>query len=164
MLYQYIRSVWPRDGVCIGPDAATPREGTGVPVGDIISFDDKVAPAREKKAAVRRKEKALAVRRVFQCTGCAHKCEKCGTPVEPPGAGEREGAGHPLLPYKFCEACQDEYLDYLERLQGRGDPECYWRNDEWRDAWRKWIDYQGSVDRYTKSKEFQRLLQEFKPS
>jgi hypothetical protein len=52
--------------------------------------------------------------------------------------------------------------DYIERLQGRGDPDCYWHNDEWLDAWRKWIDYQGSVDRYVKSKEFLRLIQEFK--
>jgi hypothetical protein len=134
------------------------------PVADIISFDDKMLPAREKKAALRRREKALAVRRVLQCASCAHKCEKCGTQLETPPAPARGAGGPPHLPYKFCEACRDEYQDYIERLQGRGDAECYWRNEQWLDSWKKWIDYQGSVDRYLKSKEFQMLLQEFKPT
>jgi hypothetical protein len=128
-------------------------------VADIISLDDKLETSREKKASLRRRQKAIAVRRVVQCTSCAFKCEKCGTQIEP-----RTDAGKDRLklPYKFCEACEDEYVDYIERLQGRGDEDCYWHNDAWIDSWRKWIDYQGSVDRYVKSKEFLALLQEFK--
>jgi len=130
-------------------------------VADIISLDDKLETSREKKASLRRRQKAVAVRRVVQCSNCSFKCEKCGTPIEPrPG----EKTERPKPPYKFCEACEDEYLDYIERLQGRGDPDCYWHNDAWVDSWRKWIDYQGSVDHYVKSKEFLRLLQEFKQS
>jgi hypothetical protein len=130
-------------------------------VADIISLDDKLETSREKKASLRRRQKAVTVRRVVQCSNCSFKCEKCGTPIEPkPG----EKTERPKPPYKFCEACEDEYLDYIERLQGRGDPDCYWHNDAWIDSWRKWIDYQGSVDHYVKSKEFLRLLQEFKQS
>ena len=131
-------------------------------MADIIPLDDKIEVAREKKAAVRRQQKAVTVRRVLQCTSCSLKCEKCGTQIEPGAAGTSESCPHSRFPYKFCEACKDEYQDYIERLQGRGDPDCYWHNDEWLDAWRKWIDYQGSVDRYVKSKEFTRLIQEFK--
>jgi len=130
-------------------------------VADIISLDDKLETSREKKASLRRRQKAVAIRRVVQCTGCSSKCEKCGTHIEPrTGAAE----GGVKLPYQFCEACGNEYIDYIERLQGRGDEDCYWHNDAWLDSWRKWIDYQGSVDRYVKSKEFMRLLQEFKQS
>lgn len=130
-------------------------------MADIISLDDKLEISREKKASLRRRQKAVAVRRVVQCASCSFKCEKCGTPIEPKTDGKTE---RPPSPYKFCEACEDEYLDYIERLQGRGDPDCYWRNEAWIDSWRKWIDYQGSVDQYVKSKEFLRLLQEFKQS
>jgi hypothetical protein len=130
-------------------------------LADIISLDDKLEISREKKAFLRRRQKAVAVRRVVQCTNCSFKCEKCGGQIErQTGAG----AGRPTLPYQFCDACEDEYLDYIERLQGRGDADCYWHNDAWLDSWRKWIDYQGSIDRYVKSKEFLRLLQEFKQS
>ncbi len=132
-------------------------------MADIISFDGKVEINREKKAIIRRRRKALAVRRVFQCAGCSFKCEKCGTQIEP-----KTAVGDPnadlRVPYKFCEACEDEYIDYIERLNGRGDPDCYWHNENWLDSWRKWIDYQGSLDQYVKSKEFVRLLQEFKQS
>jgi hypothetical protein len=130
-------------------------------LADIISLDNKLETSREKKASLRRRQKAVAVRRVVQCTSCSFKCEKCGTQIEP-RTGPTEG--RLKLPYQFCEACEDEYLDYIERLQGRGDADCYWHNDAWLDSWRKWIDYQGSVDRYVKSKEFLRLLQEFKQS
>jgi len=126
-------------------------------LADIISLDDKLELSREKKADRRRRQKAIAVRRAMQCTGCALKCEKCGAQVERPPAAPAERR----LPYRFCEPCAEEYTDYLERLQGRGDPDCYWHNEAWLDTWRKWIDYQGSVDRYRRSREFVRLLREF---
>ncbi len=131
-------------------------------LADIIPLDDKIELARGKKAALELQQKAAAVRRVVQCTGCTLKCEKCGTQVEPAPGGIENRCPHSRVPYRFCDACGEEYLDYIERLQGRGDPDCYWHNDEWLDSWRKWIDYQGSVDRYVKSKEFIRLIQEFK--
>src|SRR5512137_1801303 len=88
-------------------------EAEGGTVADIISLDDKIEGSREKKAAVRRKQKATAVRRVFQCASCAFKCEKCGTQLEP--RAETQPVKSPL-PYKFCDACEDEYHDYIERL------------------------------------------------
>lgn len=116
--------------------------------------------AGEKKTALVRKRKIMAVQKVFQCTHCAFKCEKCGIQV---ARSSKSGPGrNPRVPYNFCEACADEYLDYIERLKGGGDPDCYWHNEAWLDAWRKWIDYQGCVDRYLKSKEFLKLVQEFK--
>ncbi|UCF91216.1 MAG: hypothetical protein JSW39_23545 [Desulfobacterales bacterium] len=109
-----------------------------------------------------RKRKILAVQRVFQCTHCAFKCEKCGMQInrDPQSSDSR---GQSLrVPYHFCEGCAEEYLDYIEHLKGEGDSDCYWHNEAWRDAWRKWIDYQSGVDRYLKSKEFLQLLQELK--
>jgi hypothetical protein len=131
-------------------------------VADIISIDEKLDLAKEKKAELIRKRKVLAVQKVFQCTHCAFKCEKCGTQIDGE-AGAKESQGRDLrVPYNFCEACKQEYLDYIEKLKGGGDSDCYWHNDAWLDAWKRWIDYQGSVDRYLKSKEFIQLLQEFK--
>ena len=66
------------------------------------------------------------------------------------------------IPYNFCESCKEEYLDYIDRLRGGGNPEYYWHNENWLDIWQKWIDYQHTIDCYLKSKEFNRLLQELK--
>ena len=129
---------------------------------NIISFKDKKGLAKEKQATLIRRRKVLAVRKVFQCTQCAFKCEKCGTQI----AGDQNHTAeyHRKLnvPYNFCEECSAEYLDYIERLKGAGDQDCYWHNEAWIDAWGKWIDYQSSVDQYLKSKEFVQLLNELK--
>jgi len=131
-------------------------------VADIIPINNKLDLASEKKAALIRKRKISVVQKVFQCTHCAFKCEKCGTQIERETDTQKERKRDLRAPYNFCDACKREYIDYIERLKGKGDPDCYWHNDAWVDAWKTWIDYQSSVDRYLKSKEFSQLLQEFK--
>ena len=134
----------------------------GHPVTNIISFKDKKGLAKEKEATLNKKRKVLAVRKVFQCTHCAFKCEKCGAQIERDSSGNTQYSRKLNVPYNFCEECSDEYLDYIERLKGAGDQDCYWHNEAWIDAWGKWIDYQSSVDQYLKSKEFVKLLNELK--
>ena len=129
---------------------------------NIIPFKDKKGLAEEKQAAIIKKRKVQAVRKVFQCTHFAFKCEKCGTQIEGDSSRDSEYRRKLNVPYNFCDACSDEYIDYIERLKGAGDPDCYWHNEAWIDAWGKWIDYQSSVDQYLKSKEFMRLLNELK--
>ena len=51
-------------------------------MADIISLDKKLDLAKDKKAALIRRRKVLAVQKVFQCTHCSLKCEKCGTQIE----------------------------------------------------------------------------------
>ena len=127
-------------------------------MADVISIDDKLNLAKEQKAALIRKRKIKAVQKVFQCTQCAYKCEKCGTQLD----REAQAQGNIRVPYRLCESCAEEYIDYIERHKGAGDPDCYWRNQSWMDLWKSWIDYQSAIDSYMKSKDFLRLLQELK--
>ena len=131
-------------------------------MADIIPINNKLDLANEKKAGLIRKRKISAVQKVLQCTHCAFKCEKCGTQIERETEAQIEPKRDLRVPYNFCDACKLEYIDYIERLKGGGDLDSYWHNDAWIDAWKTWIDYQSSVDRYLKSKEFKQLLQEFK--
>ena len=129
---------------------------------NIISFKEKKGLAEEKQATLIRKRKVQAVRKVFQCTHCALKCEKCGTQISGESKDTEPYQRKLNVPYNFCDECSDEYLDYIERLQGGGDPDCYWHNEAWLDSWKRWIDYQSSVDQYLKSKEFKQLLNELR--
>jgi len=131
-------------------------------VGDIISLDEKLQLAKDKRNELIRRRKLLAVKKVFQCTHCSFKCEKCGTQISVGQQGVKAAERNIRIPYRFCQSCSEEYVDFIERLKGKGDPDCYWHNDDWAAAWKKWIDYQGAVDRYTKSKEFLQLLKELK--
>ena len=131
-------------------------------MADIISIDDKLKLSAEKKAGVIRKRKISAVQKIFQCTHCAFKCEKCGTQISTSEEHEQKEKQDLRIPYRFCESCSEEYLDYIERLKGAGDPDHYWHNNAWMDLWKTWIDYQSSIDSYLKSKEFIQLMNELK--
>lgn len=131
-------------------------------MADVISIQTKLKHSKRRQAEIDRKRKILAVQRIFQCTQCAMKCERCGTQVSRPDETPAQGPGHRELPYRFCEGCAEEYIDYIERMKGGGDPDCYWRNEDWLAVWKTWIDYQGARDRYVKSKGFTRLLNELK--
>ena len=131
-------------------------------VVNVIPINDKLRLARNKQAEAIRKRKILAVQKVFQCTRCAFKCEKCGRQVTPVDPGAKAAAGDRHVPYCFCDSCSEEYIDYIERLKGGGDKTCYWHNYAWRDAWQAWISYRGALDSYLKSTEFLRLINEIK--
>ena len=130
-------------------------------MANIISFENKKGLAQQKQAEQIKRSKIQAVRKVFQCTQCALKCEKCGTHIDR-GPDDEVFRRKLNVPYNFCEGCSEEYVDFIERLKGAGDPDCYWHNEAWIDAWKAWIDYQSNVDRYVKSKEFMQLLKELK--
>ncbi len=125
----------------------------------VISLDDKLKLSASQKAGLVRKRKILAVRKVFQCTHCASKCERCGTGLSADNKGQIDS---PRIPYNFCDSCAEEYIDYIDRLQGKGDSGAYWHNHEWLNVWQVWIEYQGAVDQYLRSKEFRKLLTELR--
>ena len=130
-------------------------------MADVISLDKKLKIAQNAKDAIVKRRKIQAVQKVFQCIHCAFKCEKCGTQIDPHG-GDAAEKRHHRVPYRFCRGCAEEYIDYIEKLKGGGDREAYWRNSAWMDLWKTWIDYQSSLDRYLKSKEFIQLMQDLK--
>jgi Pyruvate/2-oxoacid:ferredoxin oxidoreductase delta subunit len=130
-------------------------------VADVISINNKLQLAEEKKTELIRKRKILAIQKVFHCTHCASKCAKCGIQISTTNH-PREEEFKTRVPYRFCDGCSEEYLHYIDRLQGGTAKGHYWQNDAWLDLWKKWIDYQGTIDRYLKSKEFIQLLNEIK--
>lgn len=130
-------------------------------MSNVIALHDKLKLTAAQKALQQRKRKIRAMYKVFHCTQCASKCERCGAPVE----GEREAkTGQVRIPYHFCDGCAEEYRDYIRCLQGAPDPDNSWHNHQWLRVWQTWIEYQGAVDQYLRSKEFRSLLSELGPS
>jgi hypothetical protein len=131
-------------------------------MADIISLNTKLQLSQDKRDALIRKRKILAVQKVFQCTHCAQKCEKCGVHTELTSESRIDHNHSIGCPYRFCDSCREEYIDFILRLKGGGDPACYWHNDAWFESWRRWLDYQAAMDRYVKTPEFFQLIQELK--
>ncbi|WP_213183599.1 hypothetical protein [Desulfosarcina cetonica] len=133
----------------------------GEAMGTVISLEKKRECTQDKREADIRKQKLLAVRKIFRCTHCMSKCEKCGIPIT---VDNRPKIPAYRIPYTFCEGCAEEYVDYIDTLKGMGNKALYWHNDAWIKVWSTWIEHQGAVDSYMKSKEFERLLKELNPN
>ena len=98
-------------------------------MAEIISLNDKLKLSKDKKDAIARKQKIQAVQKVFQCTQCAFKWERCGQQIRPDPSKDKKGELQFVkVPYYFCESCEEEYLDYINRLKGKGDENYYWHN------------------------------------
>ena len=127
-----------------------------------MSIDTKLAAAREEENLSRQRRKIRAIRKVLRCTRCGMKCDKCGIPIEPPAAGAETRLPIRDVPYRLCLSCREEYDDYRARIAGRDNLDCYWHNTHWESTWGRWIEYQSAMDRYLKSDEFQRLIEEIR--
>lgn len=123
----------------------------------VIRLNEKLKVTTAQKAAAQRRQKIRSVLKVFHCANCASKCERCGAALL---GAQGEQMANPRIPYHFCSGCAEEYVDYIQRLQGEGDPQAYWHNHHWIRAWHAWIEYQSAADQYLRSKEFRRLLDE----
>ena len=126
----------------------------------IISLDDKLKLSAEQREVLARKRKLMAVRKVFQCTHCTSTCERCGASLGPENQNHKN---NPRIPYNFCDSCSEEYMEYIDQLQGKRNADDYWYNHAWLKVWQTWIEYQGAIDQYLRSKEFRRLLDELRP-
>jgi len=123
-------------------------------VANIISLGDKIKDAKQKKADLFKRRKLRALETFF--FGERQLCERCHIEIKPP-----HHKSHSLrVPYLFCDLCAEEYVSYIDRMQGKENPELYWQNDIWMDVWKRWIDYRGAVDYYVQSKEFIQLRDE----
>jgi hypothetical protein len=129
-------------------------------MADIISFENKVGLSDTKKAEMNRQRKIRFIQKMLRRPFTSAKCEKCGIPINPDGNAAEH---HLRVPYCFCLDCSEEYIDYIEQLKGKGNPDNYWHNETWQRVWRAWIDYQNTVDQFLKSKEFKKLLKEIRP-
>jgi hypothetical protein len=127
-------------------------------MAEIIDLDQKKKQESVKREQDERAKRMELILQMFQCTVCTKKCMKCGSQLE--------GDVHPQpsrsIPYRFCQSCREEYEEFLERLQGRGNPNHYWYNQEWMEIWKAWMNYQEALKRYELSEGFRHLLDEFK--
>ena len=127
-------------------------------MANIIEFDKKSRDVRAQKDETLRQRKIQLLRAVFQCTRCSLKCAKCGSQINV----SESGADIVPTPYPFCDNCREEYIEYKNRVSGKKSVDFYWYNEEWMKVWETWLEHQKSLDDYRKSKEFLKLLNEFK--
>jgi hypothetical protein len=121
----------------------------------VIDIEDRLKLEQKKKFKVDKAKKLEAVRKVLQCTRCLARCHKCGVQFDTDGMYKRYQG-----PYRFCESCQEEYLEFLRLKEEGGESPIYWHNQEWHGMWQTWLDYQTALKVYGESSEFIDLVRE----
>ncbi len=131
-------------------------------VAKIISLYERKEHNSRKKSAIEKQHKFQAFQRAIQCSRCPSKCEKCGAQISRSDQERRQNSQFASkIPYRFCESCFSDYKDYMERLDPKSCLRNSWQNDEWLEAWRRWVEYHSAVGRYLRSKDFISTLREF---
>jgi hypothetical protein len=100
------------------------------------------------------RRKAQAVAAALACGLCPHRCAYCGLPIEDPVFSLRSA------PYPFCDPCREEYLAFLRYQEGITDHVEYWHTEAWAAMWRSWLEHMKAGERFRRSPEFLRLMQE----
>jgi Pyruvate/2-oxoacid:ferredoxin oxidoreductase delta subunit len=127
-------------------------------MADVIDLKEKKQQEKTKKSAERRNRRMEMILQMFQCSRCSMRCMKCGSQIDLVEQSQQPS----FVPYRFCRNCLEEYLEFLDRLHGRGNSEHYWYNQEWLEVWKAWMHYQDTLKRYELSDGFRRLLKELK--
>jgi hypothetical protein len=105
-------------------------------MGNIVRFDERMETEKKKRKQERIK-KLNAMRKIFECTKCALKCNRCGTQVDI----SRTSSYVKEVPYRFCTSCEDEFKDFLDKTKDNSRKDLYWHNREWMAMWKAWIHY-----------------------
>lgn len=121
----------------------------------VIDIEDRLKLEQKKKFKVDKAKKLEAVRKVLQCTRCLARCHKCGVQFDTDSMYKRYQG-----PYRFCESCQEEYLEFVRLKEEGGESPFYWHNQEWQGMWQTWLDYQTALKVYGESSEFIDLVRE----
>ena len=124
----------------------------------VIDIENRIETEKRKKKIAERRREVAPLLRFLQCACCGMKCRRCGSPAElRPPAKEI-----PKVPFNFCKDCREEYLEYQRIQNSDEESEVPWRNREWIRMWKKWIEYQNTVQRFHKSKEVQEVFEELR--
>jgi len=123
-------------------------------VSKVINIQDHVAIEKQKKQDEERKQQVETAKKLLLCSSCRMRCARCGVQMEPPGFCPF--SSH--IPFNLCPACAKEYEEYKRALDGLETQDIPWHNQEWKETWQAWIEYQKALKNYQNSHEVQELL------
>lgn len=124
----------------------------------VVNFTDRLEDKKLRRQIEIHRHKSETVQRIVQCASCQFRCAMCGHHM-----GETESSCLPVSPHShctLCQVCRAEYEDFLEISKGKKGSGVFWHNEEWRELWTAWLDYQEAMGEFRNSNEFRRLTEE----
>ena len=120
----------------------------------IINIQDNIELEKQKKLEEDQKRQVETVQKTILCSSCRLRCSRCGAHVTAP-------TFCPFcsdLPFNLCPTCAGEYEEYKRSLDGLATKDIPWHNQEWKEMWQAWLEYQKALKKYQQSREIRELL------
>ena len=121
----------------------------------IIKFEEHIELERQKKKEAEKRERMEQLLHFLQCSTCRMKCSRCGSQVDV----SVENLCPLDVPFHLCQVCKEDYAEYQRSLQGAENKAIVWHNQEWREMWNLWVEYQKAARRFLTSREVQDLFE-----
>ncbi|NQU14571.1 MAG: hypothetical protein HQ561_10500 [Desulfobacteraceae bacterium] len=124
----------------------------------VIDFTDRLEEKRLRRQVETHRHKSETVQRVVQCGSCQFRCAMCGHHMK-----ETESSCIPVPSHSdcnLCQVCRAEYEDFLKMSKRKKGSGAFWHNEQWRNLWTAWLDYQEAMGEFRNSDEFRRLIGE----
>jgi hypothetical protein len=117
----------------------------------IINIQDHIESEKQKKLAKDQKRQIEGVQKTILCSSCPQKCSRCGAEVTiPPFCAE--------FPLNLCPICVKEYEEYTRFADGLETKNISWHNQEWKEMWQAWLEYQKALKKFQQSREITDLF------
>ncbi|HDZ89438.1 MAG: hypothetical protein JRJ09_00850 [Deltaproteobacteria bacterium] len=123
----------------------------------VLNITGRIEDRRRKQQVETHRDRFEAMQRLVQCSACHLKCAMCGRhkkgPEEPSIPGSRIPVEETL-----CEGCRSEFEAFKKLSKGgKKDEDPFWHNEEWRQLWTSWLEYQRSIMKFRNSFDFRGL-------
>jgi hypothetical protein len=116
---------------------------------EIIEIRDHIESEKLKKKEGEQKRVIKQLLNFLQCSSCRMKCSRCGSTVDL----STNYAFPPDSVFTFCASCEAEYIEYQRLKSSLEIKKAPWHNEEWKEMWDSWIEYQKALRRFRQSKE-----------
>ena len=121
----------------------------------VVNINDRLKDKKRKHEVELYNNKVEILQRLVHCSSCQFKCAMCGDDLkayESPCPQNLAPSGIIL-----CKICRTEFEEFLKLTKENKKSDIDWHNEEWKNLWATWLDYQHAIAEYRNSKEFRQL-------
>ncbi len=121
----------------------------------VVNISDRLKDKKRKYEVEVYSNKVEILQRLVYCSSCKFKCAMCGDDLKIVDSScPQDCASSGLI---LCNICRTEFEEFLQITKENKTSDIFWHNEEWKNLWATWLDYQHAIAEYRNSNEFKQL-------
>ncbi len=121
----------------------------------VVHINDRLEDKKRKHDLEVYQNKVEILQRLVYCSSCKFKCAMCGDDLKGDAPSRPRDLTHSGL--LLCKICRTEFEEFLQITKENKTSDIFWHNEEWKNLWATWLDYQHAIAEYRNSNEFKQL-------